>query len=451
MRKSFRRSQLHQARARQVLPGGAHTYAKGDDQFPQDMAPVIVRGAGCHVWDLDGNEFIEYGCGVRSVTLGHGRREVCEAAFRASLNGMNFTRPAALELAAVEQMLDLIRPAEMVKFAKNGSDAVTAAVKLARAYTGREMVAICGDHPFFSVHDWFIGTTPMNSGIPQAERDRVVKFRYNDLPSVQRLFDEFPGQISCVVLEPESVVAPQGSFLHDLRELAHRNGALFILDETVTGFRWHNGGGQTLFGIVPDLSTFGKAMANGFPVSALCGRREFMRLMGLDHTDRERCFAMSLTHGADTASLAAFIATAEIYRQQPIVETMYRQGSRLREGVERQIDQAGVRGHFTVDGRPCLLLYATLDQNRQRSQAFRTLFLQEMIRRGILAPNFVVTAVHSDADIDYTIAAVGEALQVYRRALEQGIEKYLRGRPVAPVFRKYNTPADPAGHRLEVA
>lgn len=434
----FRRSQAHQARAHQILPGAAHTYAKGDDQFPQGLSPVIVRGAGSHVFDKDGNAFIEYGCGVRSVTLGHGFKPVCEAAYRLSLAGMNFVRPSAIELIAAEKMLQLIGPAEMVKFGKNGSDAVTAAVKIARAYTGRDMIAVCGDHPFFSVHDWFISTTQMDSGIPRFSRDLTLKFKYNDLASVEELFETYPGKIACVILEPEAGEPHRDEFLHRLRQLVHQYGALFILDETISGFRFHLGGGQTLFDVEPDLSTFGKAMANGFPVSALCGKREFMRLAGIEHTDRERCFTMSLTHGGETASLAAFIRTAQIYQTRSVIETLYRQGHRLLDGVNGEIVRAGVGDYFKVSGRTCLLLYATLDQQRQRSQAFRTLFLQELLRRGILAPNFAVMAAHSDADVDRTIEAVGAALDVYACAIEDGVDKYLYGRAVAPVFRKYN-------------
>lgn len=445
------RSLAHQRRAHQIIPGGAHTYAKGDDQFPEALAPVIVRGKGPYVWDKDGNRYIEYGCGVRSVTLGHGFKPVREAAYRASLAGNNFTRPAAIELSAAEKMLEIIPSADMVKFGKNGSDAVTAAVKLARAHTGRDMVAICGDHPFFSVHDWFIATTPMDSGIPPFARDAVVKFAYNDLQSVADLFDAYPGRIAAVVLEPESSVPHDGRFLPGLRRLCDREGALLVLDETITGFRWHLNGAQTLFGVEPDLSTFGKAMANGFAVSALCGKRQFMRLAGIEHADRERCFALSLTHGAESSGLAAFIRTAQVYQRHDVVGTLHRQGRRLLDGLKLAAADAGVQQHFTVSGRPCLLLYATLDQNGQRSQPFRTLFLQELLRRGVLAPNFAVTTAHTDVEIDRTVEVVAEALHVYARALNDGVERHLVGRPVQPVFRKYNHPRPAKPSQREVA
>ncbi|MBC7784527.1 MAG: glutamate-1-semialdehyde 2,1-aminomutase [Burkholderiales bacterium] len=434
----FSRSAAHQKRAHEIIPGGAHTYAKGDDQFPAGMCPVIVRGKGAHVFDMDGNEFIEYGAGVRSVTLGHGYGPVCDAAFAAMTGGTNFVRPSVIELKAAEKMLEVIDKADMVKFGKNGSDAVTGAVKIARAYTGRDMVAICGDHPFFSVDDWFMCTTATTSGIPEWNRQQTVKFKYNDLASVQALFDQFPNQIACIVLEAETVELPVPNYLHDLQELCHCNGALMILDETVTGFRWHVGGAQKFYNFTPDLSTFGKGMANGFSVSALCGRREYMRLAGIEHTDRERCFTLSLTHGAETHGLAACIATIEAYQNLNVCNTLARQGTRLKTGLQAAIDQAGVNDYFQIIGRPWLLFYATLDQSKQRSQAFRTLFIQEIMKRGILAPSFAVGAAHLDEDIDRTIEAVGEALEIYKLAIDEGVEKYLVGRPVQPVFRKFN-------------
>lgn len=435
---SFERSQEHQRKAHRLIPGAAHTYAKGDDQFPEGMCPVIARGHGARVWDIDGNEFVEYGAGVRSITLGHGYKPVCDAAYRAMLEGTNFVRPHKIELEAAEKMLSCITGADMVKFGKNGSDAVSGAVKIARAYTGREMVAICGDHPFFSVDDWFMGTTAMNAGIPEFAKQQTVKFKYNDLPSVQALFDQYPNQISCVILEGETLVPPPPGYLHALQELAHKNGAILILDETVTGFRWDIGGVQAFYDFVPDLSTFGKGMANGFSVSALCGKREYMRLAGTEHTDRERCFVLSLTHGAETSGLAACIATIDAYRELDACAVMARQGAKLKQGLQQAIDDVGVSDYFQIMGRPWLTFFATLDQNKERSQPFRTLFLQEIMKRGVIAPSFVVSAAHTDADIQHTVDAVGEALVVYKQAIDEGVDKYLEGRPVQPVFRKFN-------------
>jgi glutamate-1-semialdehyde 2,1-aminomutase len=435
--KKFDRSDALRARFQATIPGGAHTYAKGDDQFPTTCSPYLVRGAGCHVWDVDGNEFVEYGMGLRAVTLGHACERVNEAAYQQMKLGSNFTRPAAIELECAEELQRLIPGAEMVKFGKNGSDATNAAVKLARAYTGRDLIAICAEHPFFSVDDWFIGTTPMNAGIPQVIRDLTVRFHYNDLASVEELFAAHPGNIACLVLEPEKGEEPRDGFLHRAKELCRQNGALFILDEMITGFRWHLAGGQAYHKIIPDLSSFGKAMGNGFSISALVGRRDIMRLGGLDH-DQERVFLLSLTHGAENHSLAAALEVMRIYQEEPVIDTLWRQGSRLQDGIGRSVAEHGLGKHFRVLGKPCCLTYATLDANGVPSQDFRTLFLQETIRRGVLAPSFIVSYAHTDADIDRTVDVVDEALGVYTRALEEGIDKYLVGRPVKPVWRRYN-------------
>lgn len=423
-------------RAHELIPGGAHTYAKGDDQFPEEAPPFIVRGDGCHAWDLDGREFVEYGMGLRAVTLGHAFAPVVEAARRELGRGLNFTRPSPIEVEAAEMLQSLIPAAEMVKFCKDGSHAVDAAVRLARAFTGRDMVAICGDHPFFSTSDWFIGTTDMNAGIPEAIRRLVAKFRYNDLAGLEALFAQHPGQIACVVLEAARTEEPQPGYLERLKTLVHANGALLVFDEMITGFRWHLRGAQHVYGVTPDLSTFGKALANGFSVSALAGRREIMKLGGMGH-DRERVFLMSTTHGAETHGLAAAIATMRFYRDNPVIETLYARGARLRAGFDRVVADNGLVGYVDVASRDCNLLFGTRDAEKRPSQAFRTLFMQEMVARGVIAPSFVVSWSHSEKDIDATVEAAGEALRVYRRALEDGPEKYLRGRPVKPVFRRY--------------
>ncbi len=435
-KQSFKQSKDLQQKSHSLIPGGCHTYAKGDDQFPASSPGFIVRGKGCHAWDVDGNEFIEYGMGLRAVTLGHAYAPVVEAAYQQMLLGNNFTRPATIEMECAEALLSWIPGAEMVKFAKDGSTTTTAAITLARAYTKRDMVAICGNHPFFSYNDWYIGSTPISAGIPQVIQDLTVKFNFNDIESVKTVFLNHPGKIACVILEPAKYEDPSDNFLHQVQKLCQENGAVFILDEMITGFRWLAGNAQNYYGIVPDLSTFGKGMGNGFAVSALVGKREIMELGGIYH-DKERVFLLSSTHGAENHALAAAIATMNIFRQEDVIEQLYQKGERLRKGINQAIANHELQDYFQVIGKPCNLVYATRDQNKQASQAFRTLFLQETIKRGLIMPSLVVSFSHSDQDIDSSIEAVDESLQVYRKALENGIENYLIGRPVKPVFRKY--------------
>lgn len=423
-------------RAKELIPGGCHTYAKGDDQFPELAPPFIVRGSGCHVWDPDGNEYIEYGMGLRAVTLGHAFPPVVEAVRNALENGTNFTRPSPIEVECAEMLQSLIPGAEMVKFCKDGSHAVDGAVRLARAYTGRDMIAVCGDHPFFSTSDWFIGTTEMNAGIPEAIRSLVVKFRYNDLASLEVLFDQYHGRIACVVMEAARTEEPQPGYLEGVKSLTHKHGAVLIFDEMITGFRWHLRGAQHEYGVTADLSTFGKALANGFSVSALAGRRELMRLGGNDH-ERERVFLLSTTHGAETHELTAALATMHYYVNHHVVDTIYARGCRLREGVERAVAAHGLQGYVELLSRDCNLLFATRDAEKKPSQPLRTLFMQELVRNGVIAPSLVVSYSHREEDIDHTVRAVYAALEAYRVALNQDPERLLAGRPVKPVFRRY--------------
>jgi glutamate-1-semialdehyde 2,1-aminomutase len=433
----FCESRRLKARSHAIIPGGSHTYSKGDDQFPEAAPAFIVRGQGCHVWDVDGNEFIEYGMGLRSVTLGHAFEPVVQAAHRQMLLGCNFTRPAKIEVDYAEDLLGVLTNADMVKFAKNGSDVTTAAIKLARAYTGRDLVAICSDQPFFSVDDWFIGKTQTDAGVPKAVRDLTLSFRYNDLGSVRELFATHPNKIACFITEPATAKEPHDNFLHRLKQICEANGSLLVLDEMITGFRWHLGGAQAVYGVVPHLSAFGKGMGNGFSIAALAGDREIMKLGGLDH-HRERVFLLSTTHGAETHVLAAAQETLNVYRRCNVIGYLHQQGERLSAGIRQCIARHGIGAHFEVVGRPCNLIYVTKDQDGQPSQDFRTLFLQSMIRTGIIAPSLVVSFSHTDEDIDRTIDGVDGALAVYANALADGVDRYLVGRPVKPVNRKYN-------------
>lgn len=431
------RSKEFSAKLHAYIPGGCHTYAKGDDQFPTNAPAAIVRGEGCHVWDIDDNEYIEYGMGLRSVTLGHAFPPVVAAAREAISMGTNFSRPASIELECAEELLGMIRGGEMVKFAKDGSTVTTAAFKLARAVTGRDMIAVCEDHPFFAVHDWFIGTTAINAGIPQVVRELTTTFRFNDPDSVEHVFQKYPGRIACVILEPAKYSDPEDDFLHQVQAICHKYGALFILDEMITGFRWHNGGAQAVYDIDPDLSCFGKGLANGFSLSALVGKRKYMEQGGLYH-DRERVFLLSTTHGAETHAMAAGIATMRFYQHEPVIETLAEQGTKLANHVRNLISRHQLDDYVSVIGKPCNLVFTTKDQEGRPSQAFRTLLLQELVSRGFLGPSLVVSYSHSDKDIQRTGNAFDCALAVYRQAIEAGVHGFLTGRPTQIVYRSHN-------------
>lgn len=435
---SHDRSRELQNRLHELVPGGAHTYARGPDQYPEYLAPILQRGKGCRVWDVDGNCYVEYGMGLRSVTLGHGYQPVVDAVTAAIADGVNFSRPTALEVAAAEDFLELVSAADMVKFAKNGSDATTAAVRLARAVTGRERIAVC-HQPFFSTDDWFIGTTEMNGGIPASAVAATARFTYNDLDSVK---DALAGNdVACVILEAATALAePAPGFLEGVRALCDSHGTLLVFDEMITGYRWSAGGAQAVYGVAPDLSCWGKAMANGFPLSALAGKREYMELGGL-RTDRDRVFLLSTTHGPETAALAAFRAVVHAYRTTDPVGRMEHAGRALADGVNAAAAKHGVADYLEVAGRPSCLVFVTRDADGQPSQAYRTLFMQELLRRGVLGQSFVVSAAHGADAVAATISAVEDALPVYRKAIEKGsVDGLLVGRPVAPALRRTAAP-----------
>ncbi len=384
---------------------------------------------------MDGREYIEYGMGLRAVVLGHAYPSVVEAAYGAMRNGTNFTRPSPLEVECAESLLDLVPGADMVKFAKNGSDVTTAAVKLARAWTGRDLVAICSDQPFFSVDDWFIGVTSMAAGIPRAIPELTVGFRFNDLESLEALFDGHPDGIACVIMEAATSVEPEQGFLEGVRAACTAHGAVLIFDEMITGLRWGLGGAQAVYGVTPDLSAFGKGIGNGFAISALVGKREIMELGSLDREPRDRVFLLSTTHGAETHALAACIATLDVCRREGVSEVLRDRGLHLQRSVREVIAAQGLDAYVEVTGHPANLVYVTRGPDGAPSQEFRALFMQELIRGGVLGPSFVLSYSHSEQDVDRTVEVVGAALEVYRHAIDEGsVAAYLNGRPTRRVF-----------------
>lgn len=425
-------------RLNHVIPGGAHTYSRGDDQFPLNSPQIIAKGEGAYVRDAFGNKFLDYGMGLRAVTLGYANKEVNEAAIREIWNGNNLTRASLIELQAAETITSLIPGAEMVKFAKNGSTVTSAAVKLARAYTGRSYIARCLEQPFFSYDDWFIGDTVIKKGIPKEFSDLTLHFNYNNIDSLIDLFAKYPGQIAGVILEPASVAHPENNFLHKVKEVCKKNGSLFILDEMISGFRWHNQGAQKYYNIEPDLSTFGKGMANGFSVSALVGKREIMEMGSIKTIGKERVFLISTTHGAEMCGLGAFVKTVEIYKNIPVVDHLWDYGNKLISGMNAIAKDLGIENYFETKGVACSPYYITKDKKGEISLAFRTLFSQEMIENGVLMPWIALSYSHGDAELEKTLNATRKALKKYALALDEGCEKYLRGPAVKPVFRTHN-------------
>lgn len=427
----------YQEKAHLYIPGGAHTYSRGDDQYPLNAPPVLERGEGCHVWDIEGNKYLDYGMALRAVTVGYGYKSIADKAFEQIMKGNNLTRASKIEVEAAEAMVKLIPGMDQVKFGKNGSTVTSAAVKLSRAYTGRKYIARCAQHPFFSYDDWFIGDTIMTGGIPSEAASLTLQFNFNDIQSAELLFEKYKDQIACVILEPATTVEPKDGFLHKLQDLCKKNGAVFILDEMITGFRWHLNGAQKYYDIEPDLCTFGKGMANGFSVAALLGKKEIMDLGGLSH-DQERVFLISTTHGAEMSGLGALVETINVYKELNVVDHLWDYGTKLINGMNAISTELGLQDYFCVEGVPVSPNYVCKDLEGNISLGLRTLFSQELLKNGVLMPWIAISYAHGENELEQTLEATRKALMVYKEAAEGDLSNFLVGRPIKPVFRKYN-------------
>lgn len=444
-----------QQRLLDVIPGGAHTYSRGYDQFPTNAPQILSHGKGAYIFDDQGKRYLDYGMALRAVNIGYAEEEIDRAAIEQIQKGNNLTRPSLVELEAAETIVDLIDSVDMVKFTKNGSTAVSAAVKLARAYTGREMVARCAQHPFFSYDDWFIGSTPITKGVPESTIELTKIFDYNDIHSLECLIEAYPGQIACVVLEPATHECPvyegdvrgdcsqsfdlsRMNFLQQVEVLCRQHGIVFVLDEMITGFRWHMQGAQKIYGVSPDLCTFGKAMANGYSVACVAGRRELMQQGSIERIGEERLFLLSTTHGAEMVGLGAFLKTVELMQRECVVEHLWGYGKDLMRLFQQLAEEERVQDHFIVEGPTCSPVYITLDNQGEPSLSFRTLFSQEMVKQGVLMPWIALSWRHGEEEMALTELAVRAAFKVYRQALDHGVDRFLEGPSIQPVFRKYN-------------
>lgn len=426
-------------RANRIIPGGAHTYSKGRDQFPRNVPHGFVSGKGARVRSVDGREFVDWGMGINNVLVGHAEDVIDEAAIAAIRGGQNFSRPTLREVETAEALSALIPPAEMVKFAKNGSDANTAALRLARAVTGRDMVLFDGAAPFLAIHDWFIGHTAVDAGVDPGALRVAQPFTFNELDSATRQFAAHDGRIAAVILEPCRERKPAAGFLEGLRALCDTHGALLIFDEIVTGFRYSLHGIQSILGVTPDLITLGKGMANGYSVAALAGRRDLMTRGGLDHAD-PRCFLLSTTNGAEQSGLAAAQATIDFYRQHDVIVRLDATGRAAAAAINGAAAEAGVANYLSAEGDfGCRPVIVCRDHDGQLSPAHRTLFHQELLARGVFMPWICPSFRHGASELDQTAAACAAAARVYARAIaERTTDGLLDGPAVKPVMRRYN-------------
>src|SRR5688572_26327727 len=412
------------ARARGLIPAGTQTLAKGPTQFVDGVAPkYLARGKGCRVWDVDGNQYIDLSMGVGPLVLGYSYPRVDEAVREQLAQGITFSLMHPLEVEVAELVRSLVPGADAVRFSKTGCDVTSAAVRLARAYTGRERVLCCGYHGW---HDWYVGTTARSAGVPAAARQLTEAIPYNDTSA---LFDRIDSSVACVILEPMIFEQPEHDFLRIVKRACEDNGALLVFDEMWTGFRLALGGAQEFFDVTADLACFSKAVANGMPLSVLTGRSDVMRLLDED-------VFFFTTFGGEALSLAAAKATLLELSEKRVCSELARQGQRLARGYEQLARAKGLLG-TRVLGADCRSL-VTFDAAFGDPLLQKSLMQQELLRHGVLWSGFHNLCLsHTDADVEHVLAAYDRALDALARAIDRGeLESSILGRPVQPVFRK---------------
>ncbi len=410
-----------------IIPNGSQTFSKSYLQFSVGSVPLFVKEAkGCMVTDVDNNVLIDFTMGLGPCILGYAFGPVLDAVQRQLEKGSAYTLPHYLEYELAELLTQVIPCAEMVRFGKNGSDVTSAAVRLARAYTGRDYIACCGYHGW---QDWYIATTTRSKGIPPAVKELTLPFQYNNMESLEKLFDQYRDKIACVIMEPVSLSTPENDFLNKVKEMTHKNNALLIFDEVVTGFRFAVGGAQEFFKIAPDIACVGKAMGNGMPVSAIVGKREFMRLF-------DEIF-FSFTFGGETASIAAALATIRYMQEHDVINYLWAQGRKMKDGIEKIMGDKKLGDAVSIDGYPIRTVMGFKGEEK-KSLAMKTFFQQECAKRGVLfTGTHNVSLPHDDRTIEKTLAVYGEVMDILKCCIRyEMLDEMIEGRLLEPIFRK---------------
>ena len=412
--------------AETVIPWGATMISKAGPYIPRDVCPMYAKhGQGGRFFDLDGNEFIDFNAALLAVNLGYGDPDVNAAVARQLQDGNLFSLSHTLEAEVAQLVTEMVPCAEMVMYGKNGSDVTSMAVRLARAITGRDHIACSSYHAW---HDWYAGTTPLNQGVPRAVQELTHTFTYNSIESLHTLFRSYPGQIALVIMEPYTMELPRPGFLEEVQALTRANGALLCFDEVVTGFRLAIGGGQEAFGVTPDLACFGKALANGFPLTLLAGKQEYLQQL-------TGCL-VAMTYAGELLALAAARATLEKIRREPVLQRIHQQGGRLLTAVKGTLERCVAAGAVTLGAHPALPMLRLNGGCGCTDGALRTLLMQEMADRGIFNSGLnSITYAHTDEDVDRLIQAYSEIAPLLEDALEKGdVSHLLRTAPLSLPF-----------------
>lgn len=427
MSERYRASEEWLIRARQSIPLGAQTFSKSVTQYPYGVSPYFAdRAKGAHLWDIDGNQYVDFINALCAVTLGYCDPDVNAAVTTQLGQGTLFSLSHRLEAEVAELICAMVPCAQQVRFGKNGSDATAGAIRVARAATGREHVLVCGYHGW---QDWYIASTTRDKGVPRATAELTHKFPYNDLDALKALLSGLKGQVAAIILEPMNVEAPKPGYLESLRDIANQEGIVLVFDETITGFRYARGGAQELFGVTPDLVTLGKGLANGFPLSAVAGRADLMAEM-------EEVF-FSFTMGGETLSLAAAKASLEKIARESVVETMRATGIAVLNGLDALIAKHGVGDFARTAGDPTWSFFLLADTAAASAIELKTLWLQEMFARGILSlGTHNISYAHTGDDVAKLLAAYDSVLPLLRDAVDnRTIRQLLHCEPLAPLFK----------------
>ena len=439
------KSNLIYERAKKIIPAGTQTFSKGVTQFVEGFSPKFLdHGKGAYVWDVDGNKYLDYIMGCHPIILGYADPDINKAINIQLEKGSTFSLMNELEVIVSELLVETIPCAEMVRFGKNGADVTTAGVRIARAVTGRDHIAYCGYHGW---HDWYIANTDLNSGIPDFNRKLAHSFNYNDLESLEKIFLDYPNEIAIVILEPLTVLPPkcmcgnncastkadnmcQNHFLHEVKKMAAHYGAILMFDEIITGFRFSMGGAQELLGVTPDLSSFAKGISNGVPLSAIVGKKEYMRV--LDQT------FFSFTYGGDCIGLAAAAACIPKLKREKVPCHLWSVGEKLKYGFNVLAKEYELEDFVECIGYPCRTVVSFNGQGKYNELEIKSIFQQELIRRGILWTAYhAISLSHIDKDIDMTLDAFGETLMIFKNIIDSNkpLTSFLEGEVVKPVFR----------------
>ena len=426
---SFKKTQELLERELKVSPLAAQTFSKSYRYFCNGFAPSYMdRGEGCFIYDVDGNKFIDYMCALGPITLGYNNLKVNEAVINQVKRFSSASLQSELEVQLAEKLCKIIPCAEMVRFVKNGSDATTAAVRLARAYTGRDIVLMCGYH---GMHDWSIGASENNKGVPKAVRELTKNFKYNDIEDLKAKLEENKGKVAAVILEPIQSNGPKGGYLQAIKDLTHEYGAIFIFDEVVSGFRYALGGASELYGVTPDLAAFGKGMANGYAISAVAGKKELLQQI-------EQGVFVSTTFGGDSVPMAAALATISILEQPGFYEHITKIGTMMQEGLTRLIEKYSLQEVLSVSGLPA---HSGLSFEGHGSLSYldiQSVYSQTMIENGILVfAIYNLMGSHTEKEVSAYLDSTDKAFALIRKAIDaDSLDGILRGGKVDPVFKR---------------